>query len=225
MSLKGGFYIEAYVGDSSVPFDTSDLAQAQADLALFALEYPKAAVRAVNAAMKGTVTDMKTIMRASYMFKAGDISKRIRISRAKIHATKGFIESKGRGINLTDVTGTRQTKKGVSVKSKRSGTAIIPSAFIQTMKSGKQVVLRRPTILGGIRYPRYGKEGTGGLVTAKGKKKLKARLEWFETMRPEFLYNTKDNWKILGVAIKERVDENIKRETDSELRKLAGKWG
>jgi hypothetical protein len=79
---------------------------------------------------------------------------------------------------------------------------------------------------GGKRYGRYGEPGSGGLVTVNpaSKRHGSATLEWFETMHPEFLYNTKRNWQRISLAVKERLDTNIKRETDAELRRLAGKW-
>jgi hypothetical protein len=230
MALRGGFSISVNTGAMALgEVSCDDITKTQDALKLLALEYPKAAVRAVNASMTGAKTDMKKIIRADYNFKVSTLEKRFRIVRAKVSALQGVIESKGLSVPLTEVAGTKQTKKGVKAKIKKTGAGgLIPSAFIQTVRSGKTIVLRRPTVSlkmnTGKRYPRYGVPGSGGLVTIHGKKGREARLEWFETMHPEFLYNTKATWKRIGLAVQERVDKNVTRETDAELRRLKGKW-
>jgi hypothetical protein len=232
MALRGGFNISVSAGQlypGEVSYD--DIVKTQEALKSLALEYPKAAVRAVNASMTGVKTDMKKILRTDYNYKATTLESRIRIVKAKVNAFRGMIESKGKSVPLTDIAGTRQLKAGVKAKIRKDGSGdVIPSAFIQTVGSGKKVVLRRPMIppkmRGGKRYGRYGDPGTGGLVTVNpaSKGRGSARLEWFETMHPEFLYNTKENWQRISLSVKERLDKNIQRETDAEIRRLKGKW-
>jgi hypothetical protein len=230
MALRGGFNISVSAGQlypGEVSYD--DIVKTQEALKTLALEYPKAAVRAVNASMTGVKTDMKKILRSEYNYKAAILESRIRVVKCKVNAFKGMVESKGKSVPLTDITGTRQLKAGVKARIKKGGSGdVIPSAFIQTVGSGKKVVLRRPMIppkmRGGKRYGRYGQPGSGGLVTVHGKTRGSATLEWFETMHPEFLYNTKRNWQRISLAVKERLDTNIKRETDAEIRRMKGKW-
>ncbi|MCA1794611.1 MAG: phage tail protein [Desulfobacteraceae bacterium] len=195
----------------------------QKDLDSLANEMPHVAVRALNKSMTGVKTDMVKIIRANYNYKAGAVKKRITIRKANRANISGHVQSKGGPVHLTDVTGTNQTKRGVSVNVRRdTGRKLIPRAFLAPGKnSGKIVVLRRPGKPRGqyaTLYNRYGPEGSGG------KPNSQAKLDWFDAAHPEILYNTEHNWAKVKDAAKDRLDTNIQRELDSELRKAAGKW-
>lgn len=178
-----------------------NLDQVQADLRQLAGEMPHIAVRALNKTMTGVKTDMVNVVREGYNFKAKALKKRISISKATRASIQGHVQSKGRLIHLTDIAGTRQTKRGVSVNVRKdTGRQLIPGAFINVGRySGKKIVFRRT---GAARYP------------------IEARY----APHPEHVYNAPHNWaKIQGKAA-ERLDKNIGREIDAEFRKLDGKW-
>lgn len=222
-------------GDSKAPKqppqstepEFKNLDKAQQDMAALSSAMPHVAVRALNKAMTGTKTDMVKIVRQTHNYKAGALRKRLKVSRATRAKIKGHVESKGRAVHLTDIAGTRQTKKGVTVNVKKdSGRQLIPRAFKAiSRKSGKEIVLRRPSTedYGGYDelYGRYGPPGSGGTV---GKRGQKARLMWFPAPHPEYVYNAPDTWARVKDAAAERIDTNIEREMDAEIRKMEGKW-
>lgn len=222
----GGFKIQA-TNSGGGPI-SDDLVDAQKSLASLASEMPNVAVRAINKTLTGTKTEMSQALQSVYNFKAAEINKRLTIQRAKIQSMGGYVRSKGGQFHLTDITGTRQLKKGVKVKIKKdSGGTTIPRAFIAPgINSGKLIVFRRPKMSSGKLYPRYGKPGSGGLHTIKrGLKGRDARLEWFMVMHPEYLYNTQIVWKKIDGGVKIRVDTNIERELEAEIRRINGQWG
>lgn len=183
-----------------------DLKRAQADLWRLSRDIPKVAVRATNKSMTGTKTDVANIARQNYNFKAGALKKRMSISRASKQNLTGKITSKGRMLHLTDVVGTRQTKRGVTVNVKKeTGRQLIPSAFIRRGQySHKKIVFRRK-VQGGEMVGRY---------------PISARMAPF----PEDIYNSRENWAKIETAAAQRIDTNVAREVDSEIRKHKGKW-
>lgn len=207
--------------------DTKDLRQVQEELQELSGQVPHVAVRALNKAMKGTKTDMVAIVRESHTFKATALRKRLKINRATRADISGSVESRGNPIHLTDMAGTRQTKKGVTVNVKKdTGRQLIPRAFKAKSKtSGKEMVLRRPgkDTYSSYQdmYGRYGPAGTGGTVMKRGRT---ATLLWFPAPYPESVYNTPDTWAKVEDAAAKRLDENIGREIDAEFRRLEGKW-
>ena len=192
-------------GANNLPVQ-DDLAKAQSDLQSLASEMPAVAVRALNKAMVGTKTDMKAVVRADYNYKAATLEKRISISRANRASLQGHIQSKGGRVHLTDITGTRQTKAGVSVDVRKStGRQVIPRAFINLGRhSGKKIVFRR-AVVGGQMVGRY-------------------PTEVRDTAHPEVIYNAPHNWAKIQSKAAERLDTNIEREIDAEFRRQQGKW-
>jgi len=186
--------------------DTDDLSAAQDRLQKLSKKTPYVAVRAVNKAMTGVKTDMVKVARADYNYKSTALRKRIKVQKANIANISGFVQSKGGQVHLTDVAGTRETKKGVSVNVKKStGRQIIEKAFIAHGKnSGKEIVFQRKT-KNGVMVPRY-------------------PIKAISTAHPEIIYNTNEVWKKLAGSISERLNKNINREIDAEYRKQAGKW-
>jgi hypothetical protein len=195
----------------------------QKDLDRLANEVPNVAVRVINKATTGVKTDLVAIIRDRYNYKAAALRKRLTIAKATRSSIQGHVQSKGGTVPLTDITGTNQTQRGVSVNVKKdTGRQLIPRAFIARGRgSGKLIVLRRPGDPRGqyaSLYPRYGPKGSGG------KPGSRARLDWFDTAHPEVLYNAPENWARISDSAKQRLDTNIQRELDAELRKVQGKW-
>lgn len=187
-----------------------------------AREMPAAAARAINASLTGTKTEIKRIVRVEYNLKASSIDSRITAVKAHRAKITGHIESKGQMLNLTDIDA-RQTAKGVTVNVKKStGRKLIPRAFIQPGRnSGKLIVLRRPGNPRGQHerlYGRYGPQGSGQKVGSK------STLDAFYGPHPEVLYNQPQIWAKISTAASQRLEKNIAKEIDAELRKLDGKW-
>lgn len=204
--FKIGFQAKPKGHTTKAEADRLALERAQRDLQALSKAMPKVAVRALNKAMTGTKTDMKGVIRENYNYKASALEKRLKVVRARRGSLSGYVRSSGGLYHLTDITGTRQTKKGVSVSVKKStGRQLIPSAFIQPAQySGKRIVLRRVYRSGGLvgRYP----------------------IEAKYAPHPEHLYNTKENWAKISRAASKRIDANIEREIDAEFRKYKGRW-
>jgi len=188
-----------------------ELERAQRDLKNLAREQPKVASRALNKSLTGTKTDMKKVIREDYSFKARALEKRINVKKANKGRLNGHILSKGKPVHLTDLAGTKQTKKGVKVNVKKStGRQLIPSAFIRKGKySGKKIVLQRTDDPGKSRRtePSY-----------------RYPVKAIYAPHPEILYNEDHNWTKIQDAAAKRIDKNMAREQDAELRKQIGKW-
>jgi len=195
-------------GGGQTHVDTEDLERAKRDLQQLADEMPHVAVRVLNKSMTGIKTDMKAIVRAEYNYKAATLDSRISIYKANRANIQGHIESKGGSVHLTDIAGTRQTAKGVTVDVRKStGRQLIPRAFINVGRhSGKLLVYRRESLGGGQLVPRY---------------PIKTRM----TAHPEVVYNAPHNWAKIADASAKRINDNIAREIDAEFRRQEGIWG
>ncbi len=193
------------------PIDDKELERARRDFQRLADEMPHVAVRALNKAMTGVKTDMVTIIRTDYNYKAAALRKRMSIAKATRQNIRGHVQSKGGPVHLTDITGTRQTKQGVTVDVRKStGRRLIPRAFKASGRmSGKEIVFRRkgdPPGQYAILVPRY-------------------PIEAITTAHPEVIYNAPHNWAKIADAARDRLDTNIQREIDAEFRRQQGKWG
>ncbi len=186
--------------------DMKDLEEARKDLQGLAEVMPHVAVRALNKSLTGTKTDMVKVIREDYNYKAAALNKRITVARASRAKIEGHVQSRGGMVHLTDIAGTRQTKKGVTVNVRKStGRQLIPRAFIRSGKnSGKKIVFRR-------------KEENGQMVP-------RYPIEARSTAHPEILYNAEHNWAKISRAAAKRLDTNIGREIDAEFRRQQGKW-
>ncbi|WP_028575030.1 phage tail protein [Desulfonatronovibrio hydrogenovorans] len=195
----------------TISISSDDIRSAQRDLNYMANEMPWVAVRALNKAMTGVKTDLVSIIRERYNYKAAALRKRITIAKATRQNIRGHVQSKGGPVHLTDITGTRQTKKGISVDVRKStGRRVIPRAFKASGRiSGKQIVFRRqgdpPKQISRL-VPRY-------------------PIQAITTAHPEVLYNSPENWTRIQTEVARRLDTNIQREIDAEFRKQQGKWG
>lgn len=185
-----------------IHFDKSQLNSFKSLMVQLDGQLPKALSRALNKTTTGVRTDMVSLIRKDYNYKAAAIRSRIKINRATYAQLSASVISSGRDVHLTDVTGTRQTAKGVSVNVKKStGRKLIPRAFIRGVKSGKQIVFRRAEI--------------GGKMV--GRKPIVARY----ASHPETIYNTSENWTTLQKLAQGRLDSNFTHEVDTVLKGIA----
>jgi hypothetical protein len=90
------------------------------------------------------------LIRSRYNIKATALRKRLKKSKSTYANLRASITSTGYGLHLTDVTGTRPTKKGVSVDVKKAtGRKLITHAFIRPGRnSGKMIVFLRDRVSG-----------------------------------------------------------------------------
>lgn len=192
----------------SISIDSADIERAKDDLNRLTNEMPHVAVRALNKAMTGVKTDMVAIIRERYNYKAAALRKRISITKANRQNIRGIVQSKGGAVHLTDIAGTRQTKKGITVDVRKdTGRQLIPRAFLQ-MSGGKKIAYRRVG------------DPPGQIAKLVGRYPIQA----ITTAHPEVLYNAPDNWARVSQASADRLDTNIQREIDAEFRKHQGKW-
>lgn len=186
-----------------IRLDKKDLASAKLALVGVKNGFPKAFSRSLNKTTIGTRTDMVSLIRKDYNYKAAAVRKRITIVRASSSKLDAAVRSSGGEVHLTDIAGTRQTKTGVSVDVKKStGRKVIPRAFIQTgIRSGKKIVFRRSVV-------------SGKMV---GRKPIEARY----AAHPETIYNTDENWPKLLLSASERLNANFAHEVDVILKGIA----
>ena len=196
--------------------------------------FPKAFSRTLNKTVNNTKTEMVKLVRRDYNYKAAAVRKRITVSKATYANLSAAVKSTGDSVHLTDIAGTRQTKKGVSVNVKKStGIKLIPRAFIpkdpnpynklEAVKINKRllkkkIVFRRPGNPRGQHetlYGRYGPQGSGGKLGSR------ARLDTFLAPHPEIVYNTPENWAELQKAADKKLATNFSHEVDVVLKGIA----
>lgn len=205
---------------AQIRLSEADIKAAKRALIFIEDGFPKAYARALNKSATSVRTDMVGLIRKEYNYKATAIRKRIVISRASRADLSASLRSSGQYVNLTDIIGTRKTKKGVSVNVKKStGRKLIPRAFInQGVRSGKPIVLRRPGDPRGQReklWARYGPPGSGGKVGSR------ARLDYFDAVPVEVIYNTPQNWACIQQKADAHLKKHLGHETDVVLKGIA----
>ena len=106
----------------------------------------RATVHALNDGAVHARAESVRLIGAEWNVKATDIRKALTVRRATVAKQESAVEAaggRGKGIALASF-GARTTKKGVTVKLKRSGTrGLLPGAFIARMKSGHRGVFQR----------------------------------------------------------------------------------
>jgi hypothetical protein len=203
-----------------VKLDKTSLSQTKLMLDGVKDGFPKVFSRALNKTAANTKTAMVTLVRRDYNYKAAALRKRISINKATYANLTASIKSTGTNVHMTDITGTRQTKKGVSVNVKKStGIKLIPRAFKASgRQSGKDIIFRRPGDPRGQHaklYGRYGPPGSGGKTGSR------ARLDTFSAPHPEIVYNTPENWAKLQKDAGEKLNTNFAHEVDVVLKGIA----
>lgn len=179
-----------------IKFDETDLDTAKFMLNDFPGGIKRASARAINDTLTGVRTDMVSLIRDKYNHKATAIRSRISIVNARVDNLAGHTQSKGRAMNLIDISGATQTKKGISVAVKKGAKKLLPSAFINKGRtSGKQLVFQR-VMLGGHPVWRYD-------------------IKALPAPSPELIYNTPENWATLQANANARLDKNFAKEVNA----------
>ncbi|WP_319406178.1 phage tail protein [uncultured Desulfosarcina sp.] len=191
------------MGFAQVKLSESDLNDAKRALIGIENGFPRAFARALNKSVAGVRTDMVSLAREDYNFKAAAVRKRISIHKAYVSRLTAKAVSVGPGVHLTDFVGTRQTNTGLSVDVKKStGRKAIRHGFLnKSPKSGKLLAMRRATV-NGRRVPRY-------------------PIETLYGPHPEVVYNTGPNWAKLQKSADERLNKNFAHEIDVLLKGVA----
>lgn len=165
--------------------------------------FPKALTRSMNTTIDGIATDMVSLLRTRYNYKATPLRARLTKDKARYTKLSGSVTSKGKDVHLIDVLGTRQTQKGVSVNVKKAtGRQLIPHAFIPKSKKLKKKIVFIRSEESGKLVPRY---------------PIEARY----APHPETLYNTGPNWEYLRKKANARMDKNFAKEIDVILKGYA----
>jgi hypothetical protein len=174
--------------------------------------FPKAMSRALNKTVDGAATEMVGLIRSRYNIKATALRKRLKKSKSTYANLRASITSTGYGLHLTDVTGTRPTKKGVSVDVKKAtGRKLITHAFIRPGRnSGKMIVFLRDRV-----------SGTSVVGAGSGVRAGRYPISALYVSDPEILYNSKENWPDLSGEIQKRLDKNFDHEIDVVLKGYA----
>ena len=110
----------------------------------------KAMVRALNRVALKAFTAIKKYLREKYTLKAKDISKQVKVSKARQNSPVAFIIATGTNFPLIAFQA-KQTKRGVTVKIKKSsGRKLVKGrpgykgkTFIATMGSGHKGVFQK----------------------------------------------------------------------------------
>ena len=161
----------------------------------------KVFARALNKTLTGVKTDASAKIREELNATKKAVDATFKMQKAYPGQMMAAIHSTGRPIPLLGFTGTRQTKKGVSVLIKKGRPRkIIPGTFIATMKSGHKGVFWR--------------EKVGN--------RLASRLpisERFSSRVPDILENEPVMKDVLQKA-DDRLHKNLEHELNYELSKL-----
>lgn len=120
-----------------------DQRQLLKNIAVLTRDSEKYVARALNRTASGTQTDTVKQIRIDLNLKAKDIRDTMKIAKASKQKQTASVASSGARVPLIDF-GARQTKKGVTVKVKRSGDRfLIKHAFLATMPTGHRDVFFR----------------------------------------------------------------------------------
>lgn len=187
-----------------VKVNPDDLARMKADLASLVDGFPKAFKRALDKTATGAKTDMVNDIRAKYNYKATALRARLSVYKCPSYKVlKAKTRSAGPGIHLTDVTGTNQTAKGVTVNVKKStGRQLIPSAFISPGRTSTKPIV-------------FIREREGGRRVAR------LPISPIYAAHPEVVYNVDENYVEIQKAIDARLKTNLEHETDVVLKGIA----
>ncbi len=108
----------------------------------------KATVRALNRAGQQTMTEASREIRKIYNIKAAAIRHQMRLQQANRTRLTATVRVYGKRIPLSEFSPS-QTRRGVTVRVKKGGRALIRGAFLRTMSSGHRgVFVRGPSSKG-----------------------------------------------------------------------------
>lgn len=129
----------------SIKIDQGDLNRVRNMLDGIKKAPDKVFVRALNKTLTGVKTDASAKVREDLNVTKKAVDATIKIQRASTKNMTAALHSTGKPLPLIAFTGTRQTKKGVSVLvKKRTPRSVIPGTFIRTMpKTGHKGVFWR----------------------------------------------------------------------------------
>ncbi len=102
----------------------------------------RAAAKALNRVLPSTRRKANQEIRSELNLKAGDVNKLLRMRRANASNPEAQLRVEAKRVGLIKFKGTRETKRGVSVKPKKKRT-VLPKTFIATMSSGHRGVFER----------------------------------------------------------------------------------
>lgn len=132
------------------------LREIRASVAEAARELPaRVTVQALNRAATSVRAEASREIRNVYTLRASAIGRAITLQRANSSTLTAVLTAKGRRLSLTNFTGVRQTRRGVSVQIKRGQRRVISHAFLATMASGHRGVFMRAYKGVGGGEPRY----------------------------------------------------------------------
>jgi hypothetical protein len=122
--------------------------------------------RALNRAAKSTRDLASKTVRADLNVKAATVKSRVSLRTASGNAQQASVRIEGRSILLSGFIGTRETKRGLSVKIfKRGQRKVIKGAF--TFPSGGAVISAERERVGGKRVPRLPIKALYGIGVAQ----------------------------------------------------------
>lgn len=187
-----------------VNLSRSDVTRARLMLSGVRNGFPKAFYRTLNKTAAGTKTDLVNLVRRDYNYKATVLRKRITVYKCPSYKTlKAETRSVGPGIHLTDIAGTRQTTRGITVDVKKStGRKLIPRAFIAPGRFSRKKI-------GFIRE------------TEAGRMVPRTPISPLYASHPEVIYNTRENWARIEKQSGKRLDENFSHEVQVILKGIA----
>jgi len=217
MPAAGGFAIE---------LNKADLANVQIALAGVKNGASRVLSRAINKTLDGVRTDSVNEIAKEITPTKKTIRGTFTVKKTSVSNLEGRTYSRGKPLGLIHYSA-RQTKKGVSVKVKRSGKrAIILGAFIAKAKGATNVFWRhyhgpkKGTRTAWRSSGRSGGQYEGAFPYGALPRKYRLPIERLTGPRiPDSMGNTKVIVVILSAA-NIRLDKNLKNQLDYELSKL-----
>ncbi len=180
----------------SIQINERDIARVEKTLAGMPKVAGRVLSRSLNKTLAGIKTDASAEIRKELNVKKETVDSTFSLQKATVSRLSASIESTGRPLPLSKFLGTKQTKKGVSVRIKKGRSRkVIKGTFMATMSSGHV-----------------------GVFWRVGKERLPISQR-FSSRVPDVFSNE----AVINAVMKkagERLHKNINHELDYELGKL-----
>lgn len=202
----------------NIQFDKSQIENVHAMMGDIKNGAPKVIMRAINKTLTGVQTDAVREIGKDLNLTQTRIRKDFRINKAAIDWQAGSVVAKGRPVNLASFIGSREGKRGLSVKVKRSGArTVLKHAFIYSRKTkgglDAATAMERE-------WHDYHTKASPRLPWKKFSPKYRLPVEVLTGPRIEDEYAKAPVLAEVQNKAKTRLDGNLSHELDYELSKL-----
>lgn len=170
---------------------------------------PKVLSRSINKTLTGVKTDAAKELYKTMNMNQAKIKKGFKIENSTFSKLTGKFESRGKRISLMDFSGTRQTKKGISVKVRRDGSRkVVRYGFFSNGSAWRR------------KYKGAKKPVNQNIAYGALPKKYRLPIERLTAPGVEDYLKDDRTMKPVLEKAGERLSKNLTHETEFELSKL-----